>query len=246
MEKTTTIHPQRGSFETTHWTVVLAAAGQDSAQARTAFGRLYGDYWYPLYAFARRRGASPEEAQDLAQEFFTRLLEKQSLEGIQREGGKFRSFLLRSFDNFLIKERERRNALKRGGGIPALSLQMEDAEARYTLDPADAATPESHYERLWALTLLDHVLQRLRGEWMASGREAFFLDMQPHLQGEKSGLPYAEIAERHGMTESAVKVAVHRVRVRYGELLRQEIGRTVSTAAEVEDELRHLITVMGR
>lgn len=182
----------------------------------------------------------------MAQSFFGRLLEKQSLAGIRREGGKFRSFLLRAFSNHLIKEHERARAQKRGAGAPLLSLQMEDAEARYCLDAPDPATPESAFERQWTLTLLDLVLERLRRECEASGKEALFEDLHLHLQGDKEGPPYAEVAARHGMKENAVKVTVHRLRQRYGELLRREIARTVSSAEEVEEELRHLVTVMSR
>jgi len=246
MGKTNSFDQNQGAFETTHWTVVMAAAGANSTHAMEAFGKLYGDYWYPLYAYARRRGASPHESQDLVQGFFVRLLEKDLLAGMSRDGGKFRSFLLRSFDNFVINVRERANAIKRGGGVPALPLHFDDAESRYKLDPTDNVTPESLFELHWTMTLLERVLQVLRQEYCDSGKEAMFADLQCYLQGDKSGRPYAEIALSRGMTENAVKTAVYRLRLRYGELLRREISRTVSSASEVQEELRHLISVIGR
>lgn len=249
MENLGNIHPDarnRPDFSTTHWTVVLAAAGPESTEARDAFGRLYQDYWYPLYAYARRRGLSPHQAQDRAQDFFGDLLEKQSLCGLEREGGRFRSFLLRAFENFLLKERKAAQAQKRGGGATVLSLQMEDAEARYGLEVPDRVTPELAFERQWTLVLLARVLARLRAEQDSGGKAALFESLQPMLQGDGRGAPYAEVAERHGMSEGAVKVLVHRLRQRYGDLLRREIARTVESATDVDDELRHLLTVMAR
>lgn len=234
-----------GAFRTTHWTEVLQAASPESAQGREAMGQLYRDYWYPLYAFIRWRGFSPEQAEDIAQDFFTRLIEKQALAGLHREGGKFRSFLLRSLENFLANEWHHRQAQKRGAGRAPISLDAESGEARYSLEPVDNVTPEVLFERQWVFTLLAHVMEKLREECAGNGKGELFQDLQPHLQGDRSGSPYAELAARRKMSEGAVKVAVHRLRQRYGELLRDEVTRTVSGPGEVEDELRYLISVLG-
>ena len=237
--------PKPSAFCTTQWTVVLEAANPRGADG-AAFGGLYLTYWYPLYAYVRRRGFSPMEAEDITQDFFTRLVSKQSLTGLNREGGKFRSFLLRSLDNFLANEWDRRQAQKRGGGQRALSLNVEDGEARFALDMPSVETPESLFEKRWAFTLLEHVTGQLRSEYATAGKRELFEQLRPHLQGDRSGPSYAMIAAQFNMTEGAVKIAVHRLRHRYGELLRQEIARTVGSPAEVDEELRYLISVVGR
>lgn len=233
------------AFRTTHWTVVLEAALPENG-AGSAFAQLYTDYWPPLYAYIRKRGYPPAEAQDMTQDFFTRLLEKQALAGVQRDGGRFRSFLLRSLENYLANEWNRGRAQKRGGGQQLLSLSLDNAEATFALDHSDNETPASVFERGWVCTLLDHVMARLRQESARGGKNDFFEDVQSHLQGDRDGLPYSEIGERHRMSEGAVKVAVHRLRQRYGQLLREEILRTVSNEAEVDEELRYLISVVGK
>lgn len=235
-------------FLTTHWTIVLEAAQPGATSSAEAFAQLYQDYWYPLYAFVRRRGHSVEEAEDITQGFFTRILDKQALAGIQRDGGRFRSFLMAGLVNFLANEWDRTHALKRGGGQPMLSLEIEieDGETRLVHESADDQTPESLFERNWAFVLLDHVTQRLQDEYAREGKDAFFRDVRVHLQGDRQGPSHAEVAVRHGMTEGGVKVAVHRLRQRYGRLLREEIARTVSSPAEVDEELRYLIEVVGR
>jgi RNA polymerase sigma-70 factor (ECF subfamily) len=234
-------------FATTHWTVVLQAARPDRDGGEAAFARLYVDYWPPLYGYVRRRGFSPADAEDLAQDFFTRLLEKQALANLQREGGKFRSFLLGSLENFLANEWDRAQAQKRGSGHKPLSLDAEDGEMHFqALAIASELTPESLFERQWVLTLLEHVVEQLRAEETVSGKRELFEDLRPHLPGDRSGLPYAEIATRHGTSEGAIKVAVHRLRHRYGQYLREQVARTVSSPAEVGEELRHLIEVIGR
>lgn len=199
-------------FCATHWTLVLEAARPNSA-GYEAFGKLYSDYWHPLYAFIRRRGFSPEEAEDITQGFFARTLEKEALGGLKREGGRFRSFLLAALSNFLANEWDRSHAQKRGGGVNPLALDTADEEGRYV---AESATPESLFEKQWVLTLLNHVLERLRSE--QGERSAMFEDLRPHLQRDSAGLPYAEIARKHGTSEGAVKVTVHRLRHRYGDL----------------------------
>lgn len=242
--------PNEGSvrdagFRTTCWTEVLLATHEAGFASDGAFGRLYSDYWRPIYAFLRRRGFTPEQAEDITQDFFVRLIEKQSLKNLAREGGRFRSFLLAALRNFLANEWDHRHAQKRGGGIAALSLDAADEEGRYlALELPDDATPESLFEKRWVLNLLDRVLERVRTLHPASERPGLFEDLRPHLQSDSAGLSYAEIAAKHGMSESAVKVTVHRLRHRYGAILREEIARTVSSEAEIEEELRHLIRVV--
>ena len=234
-----------GVFRTTHWTVVLEAALPDGDGGKEAFARLYLDYWPPLYAYVRRRGLSPEEAEDITQDFFTRILEKQSLSGLRREGGRFRSFLLGAMANFLADEWDRAQTQKRGSGRKPLSLDAEDGETRFqALAVASELTPESVFEKQWAKTLLEHVAEQLRADDAKLGKGALFDDLQPHLQSDRAGLPYAEIAARHSTSEGAIKVAVHRLRQRFGQRLREEIARTVSSPTEVDEELRHLIEVM--
>ncbi len=233
------------AFVTTHWSVVLTAGGSDSTRAQDALARLCQTYWYPLYAYVRRRGSSPHDAEDLTQEFFARLLRANYLGNAQREKGRFRWFLLSALKHFLANEWDRARAKKRGGGKAAISLNAEAAESRYTLEPADTLTAERIYERRWALTLLDQVLRTLEREHELTGKRELFDELRFCLTGERSKLPYAELAARLGMSEAAVKVAVHRLRRRYRELLRAEIANTVSSPEEVEDEIRHLFDVLA-
>jgi RNA polymerase sigma-70 factor (ECF subfamily) len=230
---------------TTHWSMVLAAGGDSSPQTREALAALCQGYWFPLYAFVRRSGFASHDAEELTQGFFAQLIEKDYLSDVHRERGKFRSFLLTAMKHFLSKHREWAKAQKRGGGRRPISLDTSDAEARYRLEPQDLETPERLYHRRWALTLLDRVLIRLRDEYSAAGREAQFDQFQPLLTGSGTSLPYREIADRLSMTEGAIKVAVHRLRKRYRELLREEIARTVSSPAEVEDELNELFVALS-
>lgn len=236
-----------GAFATTHWSVVLLA-GQEGKipEAREAFAEVYLGYWYPLYAYVRRRGYAPPNAEDVTQDFFVHLIEKKSLQDLTQSGGRFRSFLLHSLDNFLANEWHRRHAQKRGNGQPLLSLNVADGEAKYSQVLSDRDTPETLFERQWVLTLLAKVLDQLRKECEATGKSGLFEDLRLHLQGDRQGPPYAEIAVRHGLSEGAVKVTVHRLRQRYGELLREEISRTVSGPSEMEEELRHLIALSAR
>lgn len=237
----------QGLFATTHWSVVLLAGQEGKVpEAREAFAQVYLDYWYPLYAYVRRRGNSPTDAEDITQDFFVRLLEKKSLQGLAQAGGRFRSFLLRSLDNFLANEWDRRHSQKRGEGQPLLSLNVADGEAKYSQALSDHETPETLFERQWVFTLLAKVLDQLRQECDATGKGGLFEDLRLHLQGDRQGPPYAEIAARQGMSEGAVKVTVHRLRQRYVELLREEIARTVSRPEEVDEELRHLIALSAR
>lgn len=232
-------------FATTRWSVVLAAGESGSAGSREALAKLCETYWYPLYAFARRWGHTADEAQDLTQEFFTRLLEKHYLGDVRPERGRFRSFLLASLKHFLLNERDRVLAQKRGGGHAPIPLEIDTAEGRYRLEPPDTATPERIYERRWALTLLDRVLARLRDEYEGSNRGRLFEALKGFLTGQSATPKYAEVGTALDMTEGAVKVAVHRLRRRFGELLRDEIADTVADPADIEDEIRYLFKVLG-
>jgi RNA polymerase sigma-70 factor (ECF subfamily) len=238
---------ERGAphFATTHWSEVLAAGEAASPQADDALARLCRAYWYPLYAYVRRQGHSSADAEDLTQEFFARLLEKNFLKAAAPEKGRFRSFLLIALKRFLANEWERARAQKRGGGNAPLELDAVSAEERYRLEPVDEASGDRIYERRWALTLLDQVLQRLHDEAARAGKGAQFELLKTFLYGEKSALPQTEIGAQLGLSESAVKSAVHRLRQRYREVLRQEVAHTVASPADVEDELRHLLKVLG-
>lgn len=235
-----------GRFTTTHWSLVLAAAGTEDSQGREALARLCQIYWYPLYAFVRRQGHTPHDAQDLTQEFFARLLEKDYLGGVDRSKGRFRSFLLAALKHFLSKEWARAKALKRGGGHAPAPLDATGAENRYRCEPQDNATPEKLFERRWALTLLDLVLTRLSEEYETAGKRALFEQLQGCLTGDRHLLPYGELAARLGMTEGAVKVSVHRLRRRYRRLLRDEIAQTVAGPAEIDDEIRQLFSALEK
>jgi|WetSurMetagenome_2_1015567.scaffolds.fasta_scaffold190468_1 RNA polymerase sigma factor (sigma-70 family) len=242
------LNPDRATgFRTTHWTEVLEAAQPGKPEAVQAFARIYTDYWHPLYAYTRRRGCSPHEAEDVLQDFFARLLEKEALAGLEREGGKFRSFLLGSLKHFLANLWDRSHAQKRGNGQALLALDAEEGETRFLrLDAFDSRTPETIFEQQWTFTLLERVMERLAQEQAAAGKAPLFEHLRPFLHGDHGGPPYAEVAGRLGLSEGAVKVAVHRLRQRYGRLLREQIATTVSTPEEVEAELRHLIEVVSR
>ncbi|MGA2616000.1 MAG: sigma-70 family RNA polymerase sigma factor [Thermoguttaceae bacterium] len=235
-----------GRFTTTHWSLVLAAAGSEDAHGREALAQLCQVYWYPLYAFIRRHGHGPHDAQDLTQEFFTRLLEKDYLGDVDRSKGKFRSFLLAAMKHFLSKEWARAKTLKRGGGRTLVPLDTLGAEDRYRREPQDNATPERLFERRWALTLLDQVLTRLSEEYETTGKRAILEQLQDCLTGDSHALPYADLAARLGMTEGAVRVAVHRLRRRYRGVLRDEIAQTVAAPAEIDDEIRQLFSALGK
>jgi RNA polymerase sigma-70 factor (ECF subfamily) len=231
-----------GHFEATRWSIVVAAGGTDSERAQKALEHLCSAYWYPLYAFIRRHGHDPHDAQDLTQEFFARLLAKNYLGTADPEKGRFRSFLLGALKHFLASEWDRARAAKRGGGQQLISLDAESAETRYKLEPTDDA-PEKNFERQWALTLLEQVLARLRGEFVREGKEPLFEEFKSALTGRK--MPYGEIAERLSLKEGAVRVAVHRLRQRYKELVRAEIAETVESPAEVDSEMQHLFAALG-
>ncbi|HEY5914067.1 MAG TPA: sigma-70 family RNA polymerase sigma factor [Verrucomicrobiae bacterium] len=235
---------QGSQFTTTHWSAVLEAGKQDSPAALAALEELCRTYWYPLYAFVRRQGHSPEEAEDLTQSFFERLIEKDYVKLADPERGKFRSFLLSALKNFLTNEWARSARQKRGGGYAAVRWDRNRAEQRYALEPVDQLTPERIFEKQWAITLLEQVLARLKQEQIEAGREGFFDEVKGWLWGDKGTTGYAELAGQLGLTEPALKSAVHRLRLRYRELLREEIGRTVATPLEVQEELEGLMAVL--
>lgn len=234
-----------GGFRTTHWTVVLQAACQDAPDSTAAFGQLYRDYFPPLYSYVRRRGFASADAEDVIHGFFARLIRKGALSQLQRDGGRFRSYILGSLKNFLANEWDRAQAQKRGSGHRPVSLDVDEGERCFLSLKDETGDPESLFERQWVFALLSQVMRQLQAEVEASGKASFFEDAKPHLQGERNGLPYAEIAARHAMSEGSVKVAVHRLRHRYGELLTAEVARTVSSPTEVEEELRHLLQVVA-
>jgi RNA polymerase sigma-70 factor (ECF subfamily) len=232
-------------FATTHWSMVLAARDRALPQAATALADLCGTYWYPLYAFVRRRGHTVEEAQDLTQEFFLRLLEKDYLQVVDRSKGRFRSFLLAAFEHFLLNEYDRQKAQKRGGCCKILALDFSSAEARYATEPAHTETPEKLFERRWALTLLDGVLQCLGDEYAQAGKDALFARLKPHLLEEPDAAAYAHIAAELNVSEAAVKMAVHRLRKRFRQRLHDEIARTLDAGEEIESEIRLLFEALA-
>jgi RNA polymerase sigma-70 factor (ECF subfamily) len=223
---------------------VLAAGRSDTPHARAALERLCRGYWHPLYHFVRRRGYGPEDAQDLTQEFFARLLARQAVAQATPERGRFRSFLLASLKHFLADEWDKARARKRGGGR-VLSLDFQTEEARLGHEPAAAPAPDLAYERRWALALLEQVYQRLEEEFRRQGRARQFAALRVALAGERGAVPYAELSRQLELSEGATRVTVHRLRQRYRELLRQAIAETVATPEEVEDELRHLLRVLA-
>jgi RNA polymerase sigma-70 factor (ECF subfamily) len=232
-------------FDTTDWSVVLGASVGDPAQAREALATLCQAYWYPVYAFIRGRGEAAADAEDLTQAYFARFLEKDCLRGVRPEHGRFRSFLLVSVRNFVLNERERERARKRGGGRLHLSLDAAAGEARYALEPRDSATPETLFEKSWARTVLDRALGRLRQEAHRGADGARYERLEPFLTGDETADTCASLAREWGAGKSTVRVAVHRLRRRFGEILREEIGHTVAAPADVEDEVRHLLRVVG-
>ena len=232
-------------FATTHWTAVLAAGRGGSQQADLALEELCRTYWYPLYAYVRRQGHSREDAEDLTQGFFARLLEKNYLEGVTSDKGKFRAFLLMAVKRFLANEWDRANRQKRGGGILPLSLNWQDADTRYQIDPADNLSPDKLYDRAWALVVLEHVITRLRDENATDGKGEVYEQLKPFLMMGKGALPYAKAATDLKMTEGAVRVAVHRLRHRYRELLREEIAQTLSDPSHADEEMQALFSALS-
>jgi RNA polymerase sigma-70 factor (ECF subfamily) len=232
-------------FRTTHWSVVLKAADGESPERQSALATLCRSYWYPLYAFARRQGRNPEEAEDAVQEFFARLLAINNLAAVRPEHGRFRSFLLASLKNYLANEWDRRHAAKRGGQCGIVSWDGQSAEDRYRAEPRDETTPETLFEQSWALTVIQTVLEDLRKEYADAGKSRIFDAIQSYLE-EEGADTYAEIAMKLSMTEGAVKMAVLRLREGFRQRLRAEIAQTVADAAELDEELRHLFACLSK
>jgi len=230
-------------FTTTHWSLVFAAGQNFSPSSEEAVAKLCENYWYPLYYYVRRQGHGPEDAEDLTQQFFARLLEKNYLSKASRDRGKFRSFLLGSMKHFLVNEWKRTGRLKRGGGQSFISFDFFRAESRYTFEPVSA--PEYAYEKQWAVALVEQVIKGLTHEYGAMGKGALYAELKGFIWGEESSASYAEIGCRLNMAEGAVKVSVHRLRQRFSALLRAEVANTVSGSEEIDDELRHLIAVLS-
>jgi RNA polymerase sigma factor (sigma-70 family) len=241
----TGIEPPRGhAFVTTHWSVVLTAGRSDTTRAQDALAKLCQTYWHPLYAYIRRRGQSPEDAEDLTQGFFAHLLAHNAVATVSRDKGRFRSFLLASLNHFLSDEWDKARAQKRSAG-KIVSLDTKCAETWLSQQPSATLTPEKAFELRWAITLLEQVYQRLEAEHRQQGKGELFEALRTTLAGPGNSAPYAELAARLALNEGAVKVAVHRLRQRYRTLLRETIAETVASEAEVEEELRYLMRVLA-
>lgn len=235
-----------GLFRTTHWSAVVQAGRFDSGEAAVALNELCQVYWYPLYAYARRQGCPPSEAEDLTQAFFARLLERNLVTKAEPQKGRFRTFLLTVFKRFLVNEWNRQHAQKRGGFQPVVSIDAALAESRFGEEPAHAEQPDTLFERQWAMALLDQVMARLQGEYRESGRDRLFEHLEACLVRDAAALPYAEIGAKLNLTQAAVKMAMQRLRARYQAILRQEIMKTVTTPEEVEEEIQDLFAAFRR
>ena len=239
-------------FRTTHWSVVLAAKATDPSQAAEALEKLCCTYWYPLYAYVRREGHQPEDAQDLTQEFFLHFLERNAVGNVRPTAGKFRSFLLACLKNFLanvqiaeaVREAADRVTGSVGGQAP-IALDALEAEERYRLEPADQLTPEKLFERRWAFALLERTMAELRREYSSGDKLRLFEDLQGFLPNGQETISRTDLAAKRSVSVGAIDVAVHRLRQRFGALLREQVAQTVSSEAEVEEEIRHLISVLG-
>jgi len=232
-----------GTFTTTHWSVVMAVGQGDSTQATEALQKLCQSYWYPLYSYARGRGHAKHDAEDLIQGFFAMLLKREALQKVVPGRGKFRSFLLTALNHYLADQHDWHQAQKRGGGEAPISLDAQDAEHRYQLEPKDGATPERLYERSWATTLIDRALEKLRQDYEAEGKRPLFEQLRCFVVAGAESPRYAELGPGLGLSEDAVRKAVKRLQARYGKAIREEIAHTVTSAGEIESELRHLCSV---
>lgn len=235
-----------GHFQTTHWSLVLRAGHREDRDADAALAVLCQHYWFPLYAYVRRHVADVDQAQDMTQEFFAWLLEKNTLAAASPERGRFRAFLLTAVKHFLANQRDRAKAQKRRGGVRPLQLDLEAGESRLGLQPVDDMTPERLFERQWVLTLLDLVMRRLETEYRLSGRAEQFERLQGTLTGQRDRLPYAALAAELEISEEAARQAAGRLRKRYRELLREEVSQTLAEPGEIDDEIRSLFEVLGR
>jgi len=233
------------AFHTTHWSVVLAAREAESKAADEALAKLCSTYWYPLYSFVRQRGFGHHDAEDLTQEFFGRFLARQFLSNVSPAGGKFRSFLLTCLKNFLVNQHARAHAQRRGGGHSFVALDAQEAETRFSVEPTDNLTPDALYDKNWAWTVLERTINALEGEYAAKGQGQAFEELKGFLPGGTGGESRAESAAKRGVSLGAIDVAIHRMRKRFGALLREEIVRTVSSEAEVDEEIKFLISVIS-
>jgi RNA polymerase sigma-70 factor (ECF subfamily) len=238
--------PRRaGRFATTRWSLVIAAGHQSSAQSSAALATLCETYWYPVYAFVRRQGYVADDAADLTQEFFARVLEKNYFRDADPARGRFRAFLCAAVRHFLSNERDRARTLKRGGPVPPISLDAEHAEGRYLLEPRDDLTPEKLFDRRWALMLLERALGRLRDEHAAAGKSALFDQLKGFLTGDRADVPYATVAGALNMSEGAVRVAVHRLRRQFRDALVEDIAETVANEKDVDAEIEYLLKAVS-
>jgi len=244
--KSPTDTAQESFFPETRWSVVLKTGDCDEDRAYAALSKLCEDYWYPLYAYVRKRGYDHAQAQDLTQEFFARILEKQQVQKARKEKGKFRSFLLVSMNHFLTNEWRRQNRQKRGGGKVSFFSELERADERFSFEVTDSnKTADLLFEEKWALAILQKAVQRLKEEWSQGERKTMYESLKPLLAGDPDSRSYREVAEQIGLTEGAVKVAVHRMRQRLRDLLHEEVAQTVEDATQIHEELKYFLKVFG-
>ena len=236
--------PQNQTFATTRWSVVIAAGRDSSPYSKQALASLCETYWYPLYAYVRRRVPDVDEAQDLTQAFFAQLLEKNYVGSATPDRGRFRAYLLTAFKHFLSKQWEKAKAQKRGGGRAPISLDFESADSHFRIEPVSRLTADQLYDRQWAITLLGQIMERLEVEFEQAGKAKQFDELRGFIIGDHAGTTYAQVAEKLSMTEGAAKKSASRMRRRYGELLREEIAQTVAVPEEVEDEIRNLFAIL--
>jgi RNA polymerase sigma-70 factor (ECF subfamily) len=237
--------PSDASFPTTHWSRVVLIGDPAEPEARAALAELCRNYWYPLYAFVRRKGYRAQDAQDLVQGLFARLLERDGLRGLGPARGRFRSYLMACCQNYLANRREHEHAAKRGGGRVPVPIDGPEAEARYRIEPAHGETPERIFERQWARTLLGRAMDRLDAEAARSSRAGLFARLRPALQGDDRAPSYRQVADELGVTEGAVRVAAHRLRARYRVLIREEVARTTGSPDDVEAEIDALLAALA-
>ncbi len=237
--------PGTSRFATTHWSVVLAAGSPESTRYKEALETLCRTYWFPIYAYLRRKGCDANRAEDQTQGFFTHMIEMHDLCRADPDRGRFRSFLLSMLKHFMADQWDWSQAQKRGGGKKALSLDLADAESRYKLELSHQLSPDKLFEKSWALTVLAQTMARLKAESSGTRRQTLFENLKAHLAGQSHAVPYRELAARLEMTEGSVKVAVHRLRQRYRELLREHIAQTVSGPEQIEDEIRALFVALA-
>jgi RNA polymerase sigma-70 factor (ECF subfamily) len=245
MEHPSAPTPVRSPFVTTHWSVVIAARDKDSPGSAAALEALCRAYWYPLYAFVRRTGKSPEDAQDLTQEFFARLLKKDYLRAADPEKGRFRTFLRVALKHFLANEWDRSRRVKRGGGLAHVSFDTQLAEQRYQTENVDSVSPDRLYERRWALTLLKQVLDRLQEEYSAAGKLTEFEELKTYLTADRGSIPYPELSNKLKASEGSVRLSVHRLRKRFRAVFRAEVADTVAAIEDIDEELRYIAQILA-